>query len=35
MILHSQFSPSDKIQLNRFTQLPYFKRFPNNKFLSQ
>lgn len=28
-------SPLDKGQTNRLTQLPYFKRFPNSKFLSQ
>ena len=28
-------SPSDRNQANRSTQLPYFKRFPNSKFLSQ
>lgn len=34
-IFNPPFSPSDRRQLNRFTQLPYFKRFPNSKFLSQ
>lgn len=34
-VFNPPFSPSDRGQLNRFTQLPYFKRFPNSKFLSQ
>lgn len=28
-------SPSERAQVNRSTQLPYFRRFPNSKFLSQ
>jgi hypothetical protein len=35
IIFNPSFSPSDRGLGNRLTQLPYFKRFPNSKFLSQ
>lgn len=35
LIFNPSASPLDKGQTNRLTQLPYFKRFPNSKFLSQ
>lgn len=35
LMFNPSFSPTDKNHPNRSTQLPYFKRFPNSKFLSQ
>lgn len=35
LVFNPSNSPSDRNQINRFSQLPYFKRFPNSKFMSQ
>lgn len=35
IMAHPMNSPSDRNHINRSTQLPYFRRFPNSKFLSQ